>query len=391
MTDKNDFLKALGGKSSAKKATKREFPLPMSPSKPLAAKSAVGDVGIEIEVEGRNLPRGMAVVDKTVCPTTSSVWVTHDDGSLRGESAEFVLDPPAVIDEVPNALEFLWGKFNRDGTRINASNRTSTHVHVNVQGMKINEFCSFIVLWLCFESALINVCGPARKSNHFCLSNRDTGGWLVDQVEKALTSGTFAWQQGMKYGALNLTAFTKFGSLEFRPMRTMESVQQLVDWTRILVGLREAAKGQMFKDPSLIPARFSENGADYLFRTICDDAGVSREFVDEVFSHYDDVISFNQDVIDGLRDAQGICYALDWTDWMDKFEEVYIENPFGSTKPKPAPRAPRPLFFNENPAPDNNRDRAAEIFGRIERERQRQREAGRQAAQIIADDFNDDF
>lgn len=48
-----------------------------------------GSYGIEIEVEGVNLPA-----------VANNVWTTTHDGSLRGESAEYVLKKPLDIDKV---------------------------------------------------------------------------------------------------------------------------------------------------------------------------------------------------------------------------------------------------------------------------------------------------
>ena len=53
-----------------------------------------GDVGIEIEVEGRRLP------------ITEKYWRMEKDGSLRGpENMEYVLDRPMSLKDAKKALK----------------------------------------------------------------------------------------------------------------------------------------------------------------------------------------------------------------------------------------------------------------------------------------------
>lgn len=55
--------------------------------------AAKGDVGIEIEVEGKNLPKHF-----------EKYWRVEADGSLRGEdNAEYVLEKPSPLSK-PNLL-----------------------------------------------------------------------------------------------------------------------------------------------------------------------------------------------------------------------------------------------------------------------------------------------
>ena len=55
-----------------------------------------GEVGIEIEMEGKNIHHG---------PIAG--WNMHEDGSLRGDSIEFVLKKPQTRKNVNKKLEAL--------------------------------------------------------------------------------------------------------------------------------------------------------------------------------------------------------------------------------------------------------------------------------------------
>src|SRR5690606_4744320 len=101
----------------------------------LRKKSTDGEIGIEIEVEGNKFPKhaveGYDGVDPHFIP---DMWQYHRDGSLRGEdNAEYVLKNPIKFSEVPDAVNKLWEMFDKYGTVLETSNRTSVHVHLNAQ------------------------------------------------------------------------------------------------------------------------------------------------------------------------------------------------------------------------------------------------------------------
>src|SRR5690606_7279420 len=85
-----------------------------------------GMFGIEIEVEGARFP---------IVPA----WEKKTDGSLRGESAEYVLSHPLDKEPAVEALNALAKAFAENKTVRNYSYRTSVHVHVNVQNFKRNR------------------------------------------------------------------------------------------------------------------------------------------------------------------------------------------------------------------------------------------------------------
>lgn len=109
----------------------------------------------------------------------STFWNIHNDGSLRSPDGitpggrEYVLASPAPREEVRPLLDQLFKTFDDTGARIILSNRTSTHVHINISDLKINQIVSFMVLWNVFEEALVNWCGEERVGNLFCLRTKD--------------------------------------------------------------------------------------------------------------------------------------------------------------------------------------------------------------------------
>lgn len=196
-----------------------------------------GDVGLEFEVEGK----GMQLVN-------TRKWRTERDGSLRGEypseCAEFVLKRPIRVDAVEEAMDEL--RANLPAAEFNFSFRTSTHVHVNVQDLTVDEMLAFLYLVLLFEKPLMSLCGESRQGNRFCLSLSDAEGYL-NILEKMFKNCNYTMARldgnAIRYAAINIHSLKKYGSIEFRGMRGNFDKNVMLPWCETLVNLREVAEG----------------------------------------------------------------------------------------------------------------------------------------------------
>lgn len=194
-----------------------------------------GDVGIEIECEGKNIQ--MAIND---------FWHTVNDGSLRGEfpheKAEFVFQKPLFLKDVKLALANL-AEINAKA-KFNFSFRTSVHVHINVQELTEDQLVSMIYTYALLEDALIFYCGKERKCNRFCLRIQDAEG-VLQVISGIIRNGVKVmrnFNEGeIRYAALNLAALTKYGSVEFRAMRGTMDQGIILNWVESLLSIREFA------------------------------------------------------------------------------------------------------------------------------------------------------
>jgi Putative amidoligase enzyme len=201
----------------------------------LNKKPLKGDVGIEIECEGK----GFKAID-------TAVWTSKDDGSLRGvfpdSRIEFVVNGPIPLDTVKSAVEELV-TFTKDATP-SFSFRTSVHVHVNVLNMEEEHFKNFIYTYVLLEEALFTYCGNTRKCNRFCLRLQDSD-WMTDLFIQIMKKGVDALagysEDQIRYGAINLAAVRKYGSVEFRGMRGTLDPEVLNVWVNALVSIRNFA------------------------------------------------------------------------------------------------------------------------------------------------------
>lgn len=328
------FIDAIDGKAKIANNTNRKkeaFPVRnLSPNLPVyRGEGPMGDIGLELEFEGRNLPGQSALLTSGPVPTfCNSQWIIHDDGSLRNGGKEYVLSVPCLIEEVEPLLDKLWETFAVKKTVLVPSNRTSTHVHINVSKMKINELTSFVCLWLMLERPLVTWCGHDRTGNHFCLTTRETS-FTGDAWRDALSSGVFRFDNNNKYCSMNLAAFSRFGSLEFRTMRACTDPTDVILWTKFLYALREEAK-TTFKNPVDLSGAISEQGSLEIFRGICERNDLMVFFEKVVACTSED--SFNRECMQGFRSGQECLYMIDWTKWMDSFYEPYIPKPFSKDK-----------------------------------------------------------
>lgn len=283
-------------------------------NKPVNGAKVSGDVGIEIELEGNNFPPSIG---------SGRLWQVHQDGSLRNGGQEFVLAKPIKIDKVEQSLDILYDTLGGFGTQLARSNRTSVHVHINVSDLKVNQLVSFFALWAILEDVLVDWCGPDRVGNLFCLRLRDAE-WTVGQILYSLQKGTpFRVNPELRYSALNLCAFSKFGSFEFRPLGECHEPEKIKIWVEALWAIKSKALTK-YQNPLDISSEFSGLGGVGFLRDCLEGTRLS------------DLLEVNQDtdftIWQGLRRIQPILNALPWDKWLGEINKEYIPNPFNEVK-----------------------------------------------------------
>lgn len=188
------------------------------------------EVGIEIEMEGHNLGincRG---------------WMTDEDGSLRGESIEYILRRPIKHREVPLYLNRLQTHLKENGADLRPSDRCGVHIHINCQQLTLDEVFKFAVLYMVVEDLLVKWCGPTREGNLFCLRARDAEAlvfFLTEAIQKSNITNLV--QKDIRYAAINFTSLEKYGSLEFRTMETPKDFSSINTWVDMLMAIKDAS------------------------------------------------------------------------------------------------------------------------------------------------------
>lgn len=192
-----------------------------------------GTFGIEVEVEGANLLKAIA-----------GKWTDKDDGSLRGESREYVLRKPLKLNEAKASIIDLKKALDKNKAVLDFSFRTSVHVHVNVLDMTKKELHCFLYLSHLFEDALVNYSGHPRVGNRFCLRCCDAEYKLVSMFSFFKEKSGFRHlnEEHLKYSAINIAPVATQGSVEFRSMRGTLDENVLHPWLDVLANLKIIAK-----------------------------------------------------------------------------------------------------------------------------------------------------
>lgn len=192
-------------------------------------------VGMELEVENCVGLSDVAHIAKH--------WVTHQDGSLRNNGLEFVSGRPQNYEQALEALSDL-EKFLEANNHLSFSDRTSFHIHMNIQDFTFRQFHSFLCLYYTLESLLVQRAGSEKRvGNHFCLRAEDANSVkhnILTSIKFDALDGIFRQE---RYLAMNLNAFPKFGTLEFRAHRGTSDVSEYVALLNCLKELYDFAKG----------------------------------------------------------------------------------------------------------------------------------------------------
>jgi hypothetical protein len=243
------------------------------------------EVGIEIEMEGRDL------IEQ--CPG----WLVVRDGSLRGESQEYVLKAPVVRKDVTKLLSRLHKAFQYAESKPAPSDRCGVHVHINCQALTITQVYNFAILYLIFEDLLVKYCGESREGNLFCLRARDAEGLLVSLVHAAGNGELTSLQNDKyRYASLNFSSLCKYGTLEFRALQTPADVTEIKAWVELLLAIKDTAL--KYDSPVRIVEELSFLGVD--------------AFIESTFGKLADLLPADgryKSVYDGVRRVQDVAYG----------------------------------------------------------------------------------
>lgn len=267
-------------------------------------------VGIEIELEAE---------DEFPPPArTRHHWRHLGDGSLRGNyNAEYVLRDAMTLPRAFKALDNLTGKLREYGTRILDSVRAGTHVHINVGDLTFREMWVMVTCWYVLEELLTDtMCGEGRSGNHFCLRAKDAD-MVLARVGNAVTKGNLngLGNDDVRYSALNFVSLFKYGSLEFRAMRSPKDFTLIKEWVGVLMNLKNNSK--KYRNPRHVIENFSLGGEENFLKGIVGNAQACTIMLrDPEWEHK---------LQGGVRIAQEIGYAVD--DW-DKENEIKAERVF---------------------------------------------------------------
>lgn len=220
-----------------------------------------GDIGIEIEVQGDDLPH-----------VINDFWKVEVDGSLKGkgEGLEYVLRRPLKIVDVYPALVDWKRAFAK--SNVYSSYHAGIHVHANLQKFSPKQVINLLVCLIILEDLLVKWCGPTREGNHFCLRTSDAE-YLIHLLREMIEEGNFSsvmkenkGGDKIRYSAFNLKALYQYGSLEFRTLASTMDIERIHTWCQVIH--RIVNEAQKFESPSSIVTDISVGGYDNFLRRL---------------------------------------------------------------------------------------------------------------------------
>jgi hypothetical protein len=258
-----------------------------------------GEVGIEIECEGSKLP-SLNYLEK--------YWITHADGSLRGESIEYVMAGPVPRKEVIPALEYLDGLFKEHKTKIKDSYRTSVHVHVNMQTVTIRQTYNMVLMYGILEDILTDYAGTTRVGNLFCLRMSDAE-FMLDQLRHGASTDRYEHlnTNGLRYAGCNVKSLFDHNSLEFRAFRGTTDMKLIAEWVDIILQIKDSAL--TYANPAEMLQNFSNIGPDGFLQ---------KNFNKSLISIIKASPKWEDRIMSGVRLVQDVAYANDWAAMPEK-------------------------------------------------------------------------
>lgn len=191
-------------------------------------------VGIELELENA----------ANVQPT--AFWNCINDHSLRNSGRELVLYNPVGGRDLRNALHELGGILYHN-QQLEATERTSLHVHVDIRDLTIQQISNILVTYIATESALYKMGGKSRYDNIYCpgvtaaLEQIQLMRKITSLSADQFTDAVYSW---CKYTGINLRPIEQFGSIEFRAHEGTTDVTRIRNWVNVLLTMVQYAISQ---------------------------------------------------------------------------------------------------------------------------------------------------
>lgn len=223
-------------------------------------KKVNGMIGLELEVESNTK---LPIID-------TGTWKTVRDPSLRSAFPfEYTTRSPIPFIGTHRSINNLLSRLNDKEVSdpIANSPTTSWHVHLNALEFTITELMTRLFLYWMIEPLVIKHCGTRREQNTFALQLKDSMYTLtrfdtkfytdfISNPRDVVRGGHYS--QENRYASQNMSALSKFGSVEYRAMKGTLNEEEIKMWTDLLTRIWEC---NTFNNPSEALCYFYDKGS----------------------------------------------------------------------------------------------------------------------------------
>lgn len=214
-------------------------------------------LGLEFEWENT----GMVARNRSLPPGLpwSQYWEWHEERSLREGGSEFVFAEPLFGRDAHDAIIGLCAYASDNKWR--SSIRTGIHVHVDVRDLEVQQLAGMVTIYALFEKAIYRWVGDERENNHFCFPWYKAEGSILQAasiVRSAMKESdgpeelVEAASHYARYAGFNLQSLQKFGSAEWRQLKTTSNAARVIQWVNICLAFKRAALRAPTSDGAII-------------------------------------------------------------------------------------------------------------------------------------------
>lgn len=189
-------------------------------------------LGVEIELEHI----------KYISDLSGNTIHLMQEDSLKIDGQEFVT--------IPLQLKYIEIELKRlfSGVQGKETQRCSTHVHMNIRDMSVNQLKTMILLYMIFERSLYRFSGD-RWNNRFCIPLQHHIK-TISTLFRYLQAYTICTGYNLqKYAGINLLPIwgktgnsKKQGTIEFRQMKGTTDISYILDWCSLITSLKRYAQ-----------------------------------------------------------------------------------------------------------------------------------------------------
>ena len=236
----------------------------------------------------------------------NNYWTPTTDNSLRNNGVEFVSLPLKAF-QIEKALTQL--QTNNPNYKPEFTERTSTHVHMNVRDLTLDQIMALVLVYTSVEKLLFKWVGHNRQDNIFCCPLWKTNYFkyfaTITQNPLKIPS---TWQ---KYTALNLIPIYNKGTVEFRHLYGTWDKEVIIPWINLLSRMKIYVK---------------KHSLNSIYEKICNlnTDSFYTEYVNEIFGNQAySLLKDVENLQDFLEDSITycklvICLIQDQTLWQDE-------------------------------------------------------------------------
>jgi hypothetical protein len=250
-----------------------------------------GQYGIEVEIEARDGQRLPGGVDS---------WYKEQDGSLRGNSVEYILCKPYDFRAAKLAVAHLRKTLQDSHVDVLDSFRTGVHIHINCLDKTVNQVCGILAAYSVIENLIVRWCGEDREGNYYCLRASDST-VIIRHYQDLYANGFVPSIDVAKYSAMNICPLNSLGTIEFRAMQTYPNLAHIEELLNILDTIVAFANNRSAKD---VVKDILDRGPLAYARHIATKSGVKS--LSDLLSTDEGVFKVRQSFATGLTFMNGI-------------------------------------------------------------------------------------